>query len=283
LVTILTPSYNQVRWLGDNLASVASQTYRRIEHIVMDGGSTDGSVELLRASGESVTWASEPDNGQADAINKAFARSHGEIIGWINSDDAYFDRDVVADVVAFFQDNPEIDVVYGHGAQIGSDGIVVQILWAPRFDSELLHTLSFITQPAAFFRRSALRDPMLDESFHFTMDYELWLRLEHEGRRFARIDRITGIDRLQPLRKSSTITDVHESDLLRLSRTYGVYPTNERQRARTLFYLKQRLAGALQIPRIPRELGFTTPEQPLLGLWKRQLFSRRSTWPAEYR
>ena len=91
LVSILTPSFNQAAWLGDNLRSVACQTYPDIEHVVMDGGSTDGSVDILRAAGDSIVWRSEPDRGQSDAINKAFSLSHGEIIGWINSDDAYFD------------------------------------------------------------------------------------------------------------------------------------------------------------------------------------------------
>lgn len=283
LVSILTPSYNQAAWLGDNLASVACQTYPHIEHIVADGGSTDGSVELLRGAGDSVDWVSEPDGGQADAINKAFARSSGEIIGWINSDDAYFDPRVIADVVACFAGNPEVDVVYGHGAQIAADGTVVQILWAPRFDPELLRTLDFITQPAAFLRRSALTEPLLDETLHFAMDYELWLRLEAAGRRFLRIDRVTGVDRLQPQRKSSTITDVHEANLALLAERYDVHLPPERQRERTAFYLRQRLAGARLIPSVPRDLAFSAPTRPTQGLWRRQLLSRRSAWPEEYR
>src|SRR5437868_3953200 len=100
LVSVLTPSFNQRPWLKDNLESVSSQSYPNIEHIVMDGASTDGSVEILRNSLHNVRWLSEPDRGQSHALNKAFAESRGEIVGWLNSDDAYFSCDAVGDVVA---------------------------------------------------------------------------------------------------------------------------------------------------------------------------------------
>jgi len=85
LVSVLTPSFNQAAWLTDNLGSVAAQTYPAIEHVVMDGGSTDGTLDILKTAGDRVLWRSESDRGQADAINKAFAASSGEIIGWITS------------------------------------------------------------------------------------------------------------------------------------------------------------------------------------------------------
>ena len=283
LVSILTPSFNQAAWLGDNLHSVACQSYPHVEHIVMDGGSTDGSVELLEAAGDSVRWRSEPDGGQADAINKAFVESRGDIIGWINSDDAYFDCRVVKDVVRYFADNPGVDVVYGHCLQTTAEGLAIQVLWAPLFSSKLLRSTNVISQPATFMRRSALGDTLLDDLFHFTMDYELWLRLDAEGRTFARIDRITAIDRHQPARKSSNILDVHESDRVRLSQRYDTQFGPEHEPLRTAFYRRQRLAGALLIPRVRGPFAFTTPERPIRGLLRRQIGSRKSTWPEEYR
>ena len=283
LVSVLTPSLDQAEWLPDNLRSVACQTHPRVEHIVMDGGSTDGTVALLEAAGDGVTWRSEPDRGQADAVNKAFAASSGDIIGWINSDDAYFDCRVVADVVAFFAKNPDVDVVYGHAAQITADGHVIQMLWAPPFDRGLLMLLDPITQPSAFVRRRALSPPMLDETFHFAMDYALWLRLERDGRRFARIDRICAIDRHQPARKSSTITDVHAADLGRLAATYGIETSAERERTRSSFYRSQRIMGALLVPRVRGDLAFTAPADLRAGLLGRQLLIRRSDWPQELR
>ena len=210
---MLTPSFNQAAWLEDNLRSVACQTYHPIEHVVMDGGSTDASAEILGTAGDSVRWVSESDRGQSHAINKAFAASKGEIIGWLNSDDAYFDCRVVEDVVAYFLAHPDVDVVYGHCPQITADGHVIQVLWVPEFELRLLRKLDFIVQPGAFIRRSAITDPMVDESFHFGMDYELWLRLAESGRTFARLDRLTAIDRHQPDRKSSMAKDVYRENL----------------------------------------------------------------------
>jgi len=283
LVSILTPSFNQAEWLPDNLNSVACQTYPHIEHVVADGGSADGSVELLQARYDSVLWCSEPDAGQADAINKAFARSSGEIIGWINSDDAYYDCRVVEDVVAHFQANPSLDVLYGHGVQTTQDGGIIQVLWAPPFDAELLRTLNFITQPATFFRREALGGTLLDDTFHFTMDYELWLRLA-ASRTFGRIDRITAIDRHQLARKSATMLDVHQQNLGRLAETYPMRLGPEHEHQRSAFYTRQRIMGALLIPRIhPEQFAFSAPAHPKRGLWRRQVASRKSRWPAEYR
>ncbi|MDP2232720.1 MAG: glycosyltransferase family 2 protein, partial [Actinomycetota bacterium] len=220
LVSILTPSFNQSEFLSDNLRSVAMQTYPHVEHVVMDGGSTDGTVGLLEAAKSKVLWESENDDGQAHAINKAFERSKGEIIGWINSDDAYVDEDVVSDVVAFFDKNPSVDVAYGHCLQTTSAGLIIQVLWAPRFSGNLLRTVDFISQPGAFIRRSALTAPMLDATYHFAMDYELWLRLMEQGSRFSRMDRITAIDRHQANRKSLTMLDVHDANTVRLAERY---------------------------------------------------------------
>ena len=282
LVSILTPSYQQAAWLPDNLRSVACQTYPRIEHVVQDGGSTDGSVDVLRAAGDSVIWRSEPDRGQADAINRAFAASKGEIIGWINSDDAYFDCRVVADVVAFFARHPDVDVVYGHAAQIDSRGTIIWMIWVPRFMRRVLRITNFIGQPVAFIRRRALSTPMLDETYHFAMDYELWLRLEREGRRFARIDRIVAVDRHQPSRKGVTMAGVLASDYERLAGTHGRgYPAGKRVLSRS-FYAWRRAMGALLISRIPDDLAFTTIATPKRDILRRQLFSWGKAWPSDW-
>ena len=280
LVSILTPSFEQGAWLPDNLRSVACQTYPRIEHIVMDGGSTDETIAWLESALGSVRWRSERDRGQADAINKAFAASRGDIIGWINSDDAYFDCEVVERVVAYFAANPEIDVVFGHCIQTTADGRIIQVLWAPPFDERLMHVVNAYSQPAGFMRRSALSEPMLDDSFHFALDYELWLRLLSQGRRFGRLDRILAIDRHQPERKSSTMKDVNVSDLQRLAEMYAVDVTPGADAERSAFYRKQRLFGAPLIPSIYRgRLAFSAPRDFKRGLWRRQIGSRRSRWP----
>jgi len=282
LVSILTPSFSQAPWLPANLRSVACQTYPNVEHIVMDGGSTDGSVEILRDAGDSVAWRSEPDRGQSHAINKAFALSKGDIIGWINSDDAYFDCQVVEDVVTAFERYPEVDVIYGHCAQVTEDGTIIWMIWVPRFSRRLLRITNFIGQPVAFIRRSALREPMLDESFDFCMDYELWLSLAAKNRRFRRINRITAVDRHQQGRKGVTIAHVLQSDLKRLEESHGRgYPRGKRVLSWG-FYAWRRAMGALLIPRIPHELAFTSVRTPRWGLCRRQLLSWHKRWPEDY-
>lgn len=284
LVSILTPSFDQAAFLPDNLRSVACQTYPSVEHIVMDGGSTDGSVEILQVAGESVCWRSENDEGQADAINKAFRESRGEIIGWLNSDDAYFDCHVIDDVVRYFLSHPDIDVVYGHCLQITGGGAAIQVLWAPHFDAELQKAVNLQMQPSTFMRRRALSDPLLDISFHFAMDYELWLRLAAEGHRFGRLNRILSVDRHQLERKSATIKEVNFADLERLRPMYDLHLGSEYDRQRSWFYRRQRLMGALFIPGIRSDNVAFAPSADLKqGLWRRQVGSRKTNWPNEFK
>lgn len=216
LVSVLTPSYNQARWLPDNLRSVAAQSYPAIEHIVMDGGSLDGSVQTLAAATPRVIWESAPDQGQSDAINKAFARSTGDIIGWLNSDDAYFSRDAVAKAVSVFENHPEVGVVYGHAALVNGDGTLLYVLWSPRFRIELLRWYNFIYQPTVFVRRAALgRSSLVDPAFDYMMDREVWLHLSSRTR-FYRLDQIVAIDRHHLQRKSYARLDLaaHDRELL---------------------------------------------------------------------
>lgn len=201
LVSILTPSLNQRAWLADNLASVAAQTYPGIQHVVIDGGSTDGSVELLtERSSPSLVWESAPDRGQSHALNKAFSKSSGHIIGWINADDGYVDRRTVERVVACFAENHEVDVVYGHSLLVGPSNEVLQVLWAPPFVSRLTDFVTPFYQPALFFRRPVLESGFVDESLHYVMDFDLWRRIW--GRfRFQRIPMFVAMERHQPNRK----------------------------------------------------------------------------------
>ena len=282
LVSILTPSLNQAAWLPDNLRSVACQSYANIEHIVMDGGSTDGSVDILHAAGDAVTWRSEPDAGQSEAINKAFRESKGEIIGWINSDDAYFDCRVIEDVVSYFVAHPDVDVVYGHCAQIAEDGTIIWMIWVPWFMRTVLRVVNFIGQPVAFIRRSALSEPMLDETYPFAMDYELWLRLDRAERRFHRIPRIMAIDRHQQARKGVTMDDVLQSDLGRLATTHGRgYPAGKRILSWG-FYTWRRFMGIFLIPKIPLDLAFTDVHTSRWALFRRQALSWNKAWPADF-
>lgn len=220
LVSIVTPSYNQGRWLADNLRSVAAQSYAPIEHVVMDGGSEDGSIEILKSASPAVIWESAPDKGQSDAINKAFARSNGEIIGWLNSDDAYFSREAVARAVRVFADRPDVGVVYGHAALVNAEGTILHVMWSPSFARTLLRAYNLIWQPTVFIRRSAIgREHLVDTDFDYSMDLELLLHLA--GRtRFQRVNSILAIDRHHLQRKSLTRPDLAAHDRLLLDRRY---------------------------------------------------------------
>jgi glycosyltransferase involved in cell wall biosynthesis len=221
LVSVLTPSFNQRRWLVETLGSVARQSYPHLEHVVADGGSTDGSVDVLRAVLPAGSWISEPDGGQSEALNKAFDRSRGEIIGWLNSDDAYLFDDVVESVVDYFRANPDVDVVYGHGALVNEDGRLLHVMWTPRYRKRVLWRENFIAQPAVFIRRRVLEDGFLDESFHYTMDHELWLRLATKHS-FGRIDKVLAIDRHQAQRKVYQWPKQADEEVLRLVEMYGI-------------------------------------------------------------
>ena len=228
LVSILTPSFDQGAYVGDCLTSVQNQSYPAVEHVVYDGGSTDRTLEVLRTAPESVRWVSEPDRGQADALNKAFVASRGEIVGWLNSDDAYFDREAVAGAVDILRRRPEVDLVYGHGALVSADNELLHYLWAPPFTERLFRYANFVLQPTVFVRRSALGDRLVDDRLSFTVDRELWLRLLGEGRLFARLDRVVAIDRHHGARKSVAIEDVGRREDEELVARYGL-PTDLRR------------------------------------------------------
>jgi hypothetical protein len=283
LVSILTPSFNQARWLGDNLRSVRRQTYEHIEHIVMDGGSTDDSVAVLEADcGPRVVWRSEPNAGQSDAINKALRRSTGEIIGWLNSDDAYFSR-TVQHVVDVFARHPDVDVVYGHAALVGADGFVLHGIWSPPFDRSLLRHYNFVVQPTVFVRRSAIGCRLVDASFDSEMDRELRLRLSQTSR-FMRINRVIAVDRHQPGRTVYTQKDIAAKDERELVRLYGL-PTGRWFRARRkLLKVMFRIAGArLTTELLSAPLAFAGKRDSRRALLVRQFLIPRSRLPYEHR
>lgn len=280
LVSVLTPSFNQARWLADNVGSVAGQTYGDVEHIVVDGGSTDGSVELLqRSAAPGLRWVSEPDRGQSHAINKALAMSRGEILGWLNSDDAYFSPTVIEEAVRLFVARPGVSVVFGHAALVNGDGLVLQTIWAPPFSYRLLRLHDFIVQPAAFVRRSAVGDALVDESYDFAMDFELWLRLGRAGR-FARLDRIVALDRHQPGRKSYAMADIGRADARRLRAAYGIHLGLLANAARKAWKVATRLAGISllrEAHRVPLAFAGRRDSVPQLAL--RQTVIPRSRMP----
>jgi glycosyltransferase involved in cell wall biosynthesis len=183
LVTIITPSFNQAAYLEQTILSVLEQDYSHIEYIVVDGASTDNSVEIIKKYESKLAyWVSEKDNGQADAINKGFARATGEIIAWLNSDDYYLAGTISA-AVKIFDEYPEVLLVYGNMLAVDEHGKTFNTLNYKQLTLEDLLCFQIIGQPAVFMRRAALQTTSgLDPAFHFLLDHHLWIRLAQQGK-----------------------------------------------------------------------------------------------------
>lgn len=176
-LSIVVPSFNQARFLKACLDSILNQNYSDVEVLVMDGGSTDESVSILKSYGDRIIWVSEPDGGQAAGVNKGINRASGEVIGWLNSDDVYYPG-VFKTVMKVFEEHPEINVIYGHADHINEDGSYREDYYTEPWDYERLKEICYICQPAVFFRRKTVMEVgLLNPERQFAMDYDLWLRL----------------------------------------------------------------------------------------------------------
>lgn len=181
LVSVVTPSYNQGAFIEETILSVKNQTYPRIEHIIMDGGSTDNTLDVIKKyeGTYNMRWISEPDNGQSDAINKGWRIAKGEILGWLNSDDTYMPW-AIETVVKFLNDHPGISMVYGDCSIINECNEVVGRCSATEFDLKkmICGRGSSVPQPATFFRRAVLDEiGCLDSALYMAMDFDYWIRI----------------------------------------------------------------------------------------------------------
>ena len=178
LVSIVTPSYNQAAFLEQTIQSVLNQDYPHLEYMVVDGGSTDGSVDIIRKYADKLTWwISEVDSGQGDAINKGLAHANGEIVAWLNSDDYYLPG-AIGRAVAIFNLHPDIGLVYGDVLAVDKESHMLNLLRYADWGLEGLLAFRIIGQPAVFMRRSVLEQAgHLDLRYHLLLDHHLWLRL----------------------------------------------------------------------------------------------------------
>ena len=192
-ITVLTPSYNQSRYLPNCLSSVAIQQYRPVEHLVYDPGSSDDSRNIAEAA-KGVTLVCENDRGQSDAVNKGVSAANGEIIAWLNSDDEYADETVFQQVIDRFSLRDQPDVVYGRGIYLDGDEKELREAYVNRFPETLPERLQHevgLMQPAMFVRKSVFeRVGELRIDRHFTMDYEFWIRCVKAEVTFAFVDSI---------------------------------------------------------------------------------------------
>jgi len=183
LVSIITPSFNQAAYLEQTIRSVLEQDYLHIEYLVVDGASTDASVDIIRKYESKLAWwVSEKDAGQADAINKGFARATGDVIAWLNSDDYYL-AGAVSAAVKIFEEHPEVVLVYGNMLAVDEHGKTFNALNYKQLTLEDLLCFQIIGQPAVFMRRTALQKAgKLDPAYHFMLDHHLWIRVAQLGK-----------------------------------------------------------------------------------------------------
>jgi glycosyltransferase involved in cell wall biosynthesis len=271
-VSIVTPSYGQGRFIERTLYSVVSQNYPALEYVVQDGGSTDDTVDVLRRYEGSLShWTSAPDNGQADAINRGFAHTSGEIMAYLNSDDLLLPGSL-AYVARYFKSHPEVDVVYGHRLIIDEHDRLIGTWVMPPHDDQELALIDFVPQETLFWRRSAWEAAggAMDESLRFAIDWDLLLRFRDSGAKIVRLPRFLGAFRAHDEQKTATWYDqcLIECDVLR-SRVHGRGMSHDEAVARAAPYLRRHLAYHLKhevemrLP-VPREPVRTLPHEPWL-------------------
>ena len=221
LVSIVTPSFNQGRFIEETILSVLNQDYPNIEYIVIDGSSTDGTLEILRKYEGQLTWVSEPDQGQSDAVNKGWRLARGEFLSWLNSDDVATPS-AVSCSVNVLMDNRDVVMTFGACDLIDASGQQIGVWELKEFDCrKLAGHPDWVSSPMMMIRRSALEGVgMLDTSLHYAMDYDLFVRLSRHGKvqylpvylhRFRR----------HSAAKSVVGWDAHKREILLVNKRYG--------------------------------------------------------------
>jgi glycosyltransferase involved in cell wall biosynthesis len=227
-VSIITPSFNQGVFIGETIDSVLGQDYSKLEYLIMDGGSKDTTLDVIRGYDDlRLTWISEPDRGMTHALNKGFHRSTGEIMGWLNSDDVYLTKTVVSEAVAYFEAHPEADLLY-------RDAIYTDAAGRPTGKKQqgkpfdIINTMSYLNsvpQPASFWRRSLwekLGD--LREDLQFAMDGEYWIRAWANGASLHYLEGERATYRLHENSKTVSGTIKHWMERVKIAEEYMSHP-----------------------------------------------------------
>lgn len=220
-VTIVTPSFNQGQFLEETIRSVLLQGYPNLEYIVIDGGSTDNSVEIIRRYERWLThWVSEPDRGQASAINKGLCQSTGQIMAWLNSDDC-LQPGAIWQIVSLFNRSPQTNLVCGYRQVIDAKCRHVRYEAYVKPDKFSLSRICYIPQETVYWRRAVWETVgELDESYQFALDFDYWQRVLLAGYHFDLLPRFISLFRLHANAKGERSLDVRERELARIHLRY---------------------------------------------------------------
>lgn len=227
-ISIITPSLNQGQFLEHCLQSILSQRYENLEMIVIDGGSTDETLEIIQKYAAHLAyWVSEPDAGQSDAINKGFRHATGDLVTWLNADDYYLDN-CLQTVASAYQQHPEASFIFGDGLRVDEKGMKKSVFWEgqqPVFDRQaLIFGLNYILQPASFINHSYLKNiGYLNQDLHYGMDTDLWVRLSGIAQPLA-IPEVLAASREYGETKTSSGSFARIEELRRIAEKYSDLP-----------------------------------------------------------
>lgn len=258
-ISLVTPSFNQGEYIRETIKSVLDQGYPALEYFVQDGGSQDGTLDLLKAFEADLTgWASRKDDGQSHAINLAFGRTQGEIMGWLNSDDLLLPG-ALYHVADYFSRHPEVDVLYGNRVLIDQNSQDIGRWILPGHDVEALKWADFVPQETLFWRRSLWGKvgSTLDESFQFAMDWDLLIRFVDAGARFAHLPRFLGAFRVHEAQKTSQAineTGIQEMNRIR-ERIWGHVPNGTEVRKKIAPFMIRHILVDLRFRVVSRLRG----------------------------
>ncbi|MCB0177879.1 MAG: glycosyltransferase [Anaerolineae bacterium] len=251
-VTILTPSYNSEKYLEKAILSIINQSYPKLEHIIIDGGSTDGTLEILQRYNQVVTWISEPDEGQADALNKGLQMATGEIIGWLNSDDTY-QPGIIWETIRHFQKNPEVDLVYGNFNFIDEFDVPFYTHCTPKFSLISLLYGNIIPSVSMFFRHEVVKVVgNFDRTLHYVLDWEFVLRVALASCNISQIPDVWGNFRIVSGTKSVDNTDQFWPEIIPVLKKLKVSDGYKLEPHITLALRQAYLLGAVEFARINR-------------------------------
>lgn len=276
-ISVVTPSLNQGKFIEETILSVLNQDYPNIEYMIIDGGSTDNTLDVIKKYDDRIDyWVSEPDKGQSHAINKGFERVTGDIVTWINSDDQYYTKDIFNKVFGFFSTNPGIDACYGNNVYIDENSSILYLRkGVPFYSRGLLNIWNYIHQPTVFLRRGVIDEFSLKLDLNYIMDYEYWLRIAQKHK-FKYIDLLISASRWHSDCKTMRNDDNFFSELKKVHAVMGKRLSsriNPPKYFSKMFYNTQRLYSLPFLWQLnSKEKFLNITAKSWISLVKRQVF-----------